>query len=268
LQHKHNLTAQEWARFYYSDKILNLFSQSSPRSVEVFVREFKEAHGADALRGGVLILDTYARAIAGGNESSAQDTTITQDALSKLQEELGCTIVVLAHCPHNELRIRGSTNIQAFLDEVLTVRKESDSRYFGPGPAKDLAGFPDVPYAIGSYTALNDNGQGIQCPYIEWLEGSSASNSKPKGKEAQATAEISQLLQRSARTEETSMSVSTIHHLLHNTFSEPFLRTTLKALAANPNTVFEAVYRPVVDKGGKTNREAWHYWANMPASED
>jgi hypothetical protein len=264
LQHKHQFTPEQWARFLYCDKVPNLFRPDSPRWMEVFARGFQDAHGSDALAGGLLIIDTYARAIAGGNENSAQDTTIVQDALGDLQNRLKCTLLTLLHTPHGLDRIRGSTNIQASFDSILKVREDSGSRYFGPDVSKDSGDFEEAPYGVRVHSYDDERGEEHKGAYIEWLEGTSTKSApKAKDKKTRASAEISRLLQERAQGEYAAVSVATIHDWIQGFVTSGVIREILHDLSMNPASVFRAKQVPSIDKNGHANKKAWHYWTEV-----
>jgi len=266
LQHKHEFTEEQWARFIYCDNVPNLFRTDSPKRAELFASEFQNAYGEDGLRGGLLIIDTYARAISGGNENSAQDTTIVQDTLGEMQRQFGCTILVLLHTPHTAERIRGSTNIQASFDSVLKVREENGVRLFGPDVSKDCDDFDDVAYAIRAHTFKDEAEAEHRGAFIEWLDDMAA-KTKPKSKDkrARASAEISRLLQEWAKGEEAAVPIKTILEWLQESVSRPLASEIMHDFTTDPTTVFRGKQAQTRDKRGHLNKEAWHYWAE---SED
>ncbi|HTQ11200.1 MAG TPA: AAA family ATPase, partial [Fimbriimonadaceae bacterium] len=267
LHHKHQFTDEQWARFIYCDKVPNLFKADSPRWMVVFVRAFQDAYGSDALAGGLLIVDTYARAIAGGNENSAQDTTMVQDALGELQDRLRCTLLTLLHTPHGAERIRGSTNIQASFDSILKVREESGSRFFGPDVSKDSGDFEEVPYGVRVHTFEDDQGAEHKGAYIEWLDGTSAQGAtKPKKKQERARAEISRMLQERAIGEGAAVSVATIHDWIQGFVAVQTVRDIMHELSTNEASVFQGKEMTCIDKNGRANKKAWHYWTEVDES--
>lgn len=261
LENKWRFTEEERERFITVPEIPNIFDEDEPRAVANFVTEFKERYG-DRLRGGLLIIDTFARAAAGADENTAKDTTVMLEHLSEAQRELGCSILVLHHAGHSG-RLRGSSNIQAAFDAVLAVRQDTSGDLFlGCSVAKDAGDAPDAQFAIRVHTWLDEEGMEQTGGYIDWL-GTAKPNQVRKSEAQRTAAEISELLQERATSEAAAVTAKAVAEWMQNTITEKTAGKALKTLSDNPSSVFKAKQKPVTGSDGKQNRNAWHYWAEV-----
>src|SRR5439155_17182506 len=87
------------------------------------VDDFLAAVAALPERPVLIIIDTLARCLVGGDENSAKDMGIAIAALDRLRAELGCSVLVVHHTGHaNEERERGSSALRAAVDTLLVLR--------------------------------------------------------------------------------------------------------------------------------------------------
>lgn len=267
LQNKWDLSEDERGRFIYCDRIVTLMG-AGPRQVEAFIREFKDAHGSDRLKGGLIVIDTFARAMAGGEENAAKDTTIAQEALSDLREALQCSILVPSHMGYTREGIRGSSNLPAGFDGQIFVRAdENGNRCVASGPSKDTGDFADVPYRIQVYEyAVEDDKRTHKSAFIEWLAGDAASvANKHRTKEQERTGRIVGYLANHARCEASAVSASAVAAELELS-DEKAVREILGKLHERPTSAIQRVKRSVKGKSGQENREAFHYWMEQNGS--
>lgn len=92
------------------------------KSFKEFGHKLKKSGGTD-----VIIVDTLARAMSGGDENSGVDMGIVSARLSKLRDYFGCSVVVVHHTGHsNQDRGRGHSSNYAALDNEIKVEKGVD----------------------------------------------------------------------------------------------------------------------------------------------
>lgn len=79
----------------------------------------------------LVIIDTMARATAGGNESSFEDTSVVIAALDRIKDEGGAHVAIAHHHGHGAKRARGSSDLIAAPDLIVDLEriKGSDERH-------------------------------------------------------------------------------------------------------------------------------------------
>jgi hypothetical protein len=93
------------------------------------VIELIEAIKARGIRPKLLVLDTFARAMAGKNENDAKDTGDFIEAIEAIKRSLHCTVLVLHHTGKEEVRgARGSSALGAGLDTTVEVKSECERK--------------------------------------------------------------------------------------------------------------------------------------------
>ena len=87
---------------------------------------FQEEHGTQPL--GAIIIDTLTKAMPGGDQNSVEDTSAVFDVIGKIRETgLKAPIIIIHHNTKGTASPRGSGNIQAEPDTLLTVGKDKDT---------------------------------------------------------------------------------------------------------------------------------------------
>jgi hypothetical protein len=73
----------------------------------------------------IIVTDTLNAYFGGGDENSTQDMSVFCAAVRLLQEELGCTVIVIHHTGHGDSgRERGSIVLRASADVLVQVAKD------------------------------------------------------------------------------------------------------------------------------------------------
>lgn len=81
------------------------------------------------IKPGLLVLDTFARAMAGKNENDAKDAGEFIEAIEAIKRSLQCTVLVLHHTGKEEVRgARGSSALFAGFDTVLEVKSDRERK--------------------------------------------------------------------------------------------------------------------------------------------
>ena len=265
---KFQFNQSERRRFLVARQVPQLYDESSPLSIDAFVEQFKKEHGS-WLEGGVLIIDTWARAVAGANENDTGDTTLIIDALMRAQVQLNCTIIVIHHSnkagtAEDGLNIRGSTNIPASFDAVFHTRKSNTSAVsgvFGCGIAKDSGGMEDMEFMIRPFNRVADNGETHSSASIEWI---SQSQSRTRLSELDHT--VLEQLRHSATDVETALTVKEISDQGNYDVSESSLRSCLRKLCRLD--LIKSARRKSVDVNGRPSRQAEHFYVREEQNAD
>lgn len=96
-----------------------------PESSGRLVATCKHYAGEEGLR--LFILDTWARAMTGGDENSSQDTGLAIDVCETISTETGATTLVVHHTGADGIRERGSTALRGAADAQLLMARNDVS---------------------------------------------------------------------------------------------------------------------------------------------
>jgi hypothetical protein len=87
---------------------------------------FREEHATQPL--GAIVIDTLTKAMPGGDQNSVEDTSAVFDIIAKIREVgLKAPVIIIHHNTKGSSAPRGSGNIQAEPDTLLTVSKREDT---------------------------------------------------------------------------------------------------------------------------------------------
>ena len=96
----------------------------TPRLIET-VREAAKKRGLPVR---LIIIDTLARAIAGGNENSSDDMGALINNAGTVQKETGATVLFIHHCGKDVTRgARGHSSLRAALDTEIEITRDARS---------------------------------------------------------------------------------------------------------------------------------------------
>lgn len=77
---------------------------------------------------GVIVIDTLTKAMAGGDQNSVEDTSAVFDIIAKIKDAgIKASVVIIHHNTKNGGGPRGSSNIQAEPDTLLTLNKNAET---------------------------------------------------------------------------------------------------------------------------------------------
>jgi hypothetical protein len=127
----------------------------------------------------LIVIDTFAYALCGGDENSAQDVGAFNSGVQALIAHTGACVLVIHHPPKSgSATLRGSGALPGAADTVIevadgnmTMEKQRDL------PRIDPKGFKLVPIAVGT----NRHGEAITSCYVKPTEPVSASARKLRG---------------------------------------------------------------------------------------
>lgn len=93
------------------------------------VIELCDAIKARGIAPRLVVLDTFARAMAGKNENDAKDAGEFIEAIEAIKRAFHCTVLVLHHTGKEEMRgARGSSALFAGFDTVMEVKSDREKR--------------------------------------------------------------------------------------------------------------------------------------------
>jgi len=106
------------APFFVSRAPGNLLQRES---IEVLVNEIERmvtVYGKPAL----IIVDTYARNMGGGDENSNSDANVIVNHLAAIRDHLDCSILIIHHTGHgDDGRPRGASSLPAAMDSIFRL---------------------------------------------------------------------------------------------------------------------------------------------------
>ena len=115
--------------FFTSEDGMNLLDESARINL---VEKIKAADTWWQNKGekelGVVVIDTLTKAMPGGDQNSVEDTSAVFDIIAKIKDAgIKAAVVIIHHNTKNSGSPRGSSNIQAEPDTLLTVTKNEDT---------------------------------------------------------------------------------------------------------------------------------------------
>ncbi len=96
-----------------------------PESVQQLVQVVKAADCNPTL----IVIDTLARSMAGGDENAAKDANVAIDAASTIKQAFGCCVLLVHHPGKDAARgLRGSSALLGNADTVISVAGTDDEK--------------------------------------------------------------------------------------------------------------------------------------------
>ena len=127
--------------FYCLNDIVSLYSVK--KDTTDFIEEVKQFNPR------LIIIDTLAMAMSGGDENRTQDITVVVENMKKIQQALSCHIMVLHHPGKDETRgARGSSALHAASDTVLELKKNKDVVCVRAVKQRDMEGDKELNFKI------------------------------------------------------------------------------------------------------------------------
>jgi AAA domain len=121
----------------------------SPESVDKLIRTLKGAQAEAGQQSALVILDTFARAIPGGNENDAQDVGAAVAAADRIRAEIGCAVGFIHHCGKDPAKgARGSSALRAAADTEIFIERQSNQRTATVTKQRDLQPADPMPFEL------------------------------------------------------------------------------------------------------------------------
>lgn len=137
--------AQKWAPsacFHFITEAVDLFNGlGDTEAVIDAVREFEA---------GLVIVDTFARAIGAGSENESADMGQMIQQFDVIRRETGAHVLVVHHSGKDSSRgMRGHSSLLAAADTVIEVRREEDdSRLMRVAKSRESADGTEIPFNL------------------------------------------------------------------------------------------------------------------------
>ncbi|GEM_PF-2025523 len=97
--------------------------------------------GIKAIEPVFVVLDTLARCMVGGDENAAKDMGLAIDAITRIQQQTGATVLAVHHTGKNGASERGSSALRAAADSMIELINEDGLIMLQCSKAKDSAPF-------------------------------------------------------------------------------------------------------------------------------
>jgi len=97
---------------------------------------------------GLIVVDTLAQCMIGGDENEAQDMSRVMAAAQLLREETGATILFQHHTKKDSDEERGSTALRGAVDTLMLVEETDEGRQLVCRKQKDAEGFSSMAFRL------------------------------------------------------------------------------------------------------------------------
>jgi hypothetical protein len=94
---------------------------------------------------GLIVIDTLARCMVGGDENSSKDVGLAIAALDRICRATGATVLVVHHTRKDGESERGSSALRGAMDTMLSLRGEEGELVLTCEKMKDAAAFGPIP---------------------------------------------------------------------------------------------------------------------------
>lgn len=141
----------------------------------------------------LVVLDTMARAMAGGDENGAKDMTFAVRSIDAVKEATGAHVTIVHHCGKNEaLGARGHSSLRAAVDTEIEVSKPEGERITTVRVTKqrDLERGEAMPFSLKVIElGTNRRGKPITSCTVHHEDEMMASQPKKSGRASKCTAD-------------------------------------------------------------------------------
>jgi hypothetical protein len=137
----HGCTGQLGSRFQVLIEPVNLLM---PAEVDALIAVAKTLPEPPC----VVVFDTLARCMVGGDENSARDMGLAVAALDRIRTSLGCSVLVDHHTTKQADTERGSSALRGAADCMLALAKDGDLVTISCAKSKDTEEFVDIVLAL------------------------------------------------------------------------------------------------------------------------
>lgn len=147
--------------------------------VDIIISEIKTFAERSEFEMGLVVVDTVARSLAGGNDSNMEDMSPFIDRCDKITRATGATVLAIHHSGKDASRgTRGSTTLPAAVDTLIEVAKDAASglrfatiKKQRDGTEGEVFTFKLLPVEI----RIDEDGDPITSCVVELVEASSPS---------------------------------------------------------------------------------------------
>lgn len=136
----------------------------SADSVDRLIRTLEAAQATCGEPPALVILDTFARAIPGGNENDAQDVGRAVAAADRIRSEVGCAVGFVHHSGKDPTKgARGSSALRAAADTEIFIEGQCGQRIARVTKQRDLAPDAPMPFELCAVHVITEGGAISTC---------------------------------------------------------------------------------------------------------
>jgi hypothetical protein len=96
----------------------------------------------------LIVIDTLARAMPGGNENSSEDMGKAVASADLLREQTGATVMLVHHTGWEGERSRGHSSLPGAVDTEIRVKKDGTAITVSCGKQRDAEPFPEIGFQL------------------------------------------------------------------------------------------------------------------------
>lgn len=120
--------------------------QLLPNAVNLLDRQWGDAlvEVAGDLKPALVIADTLARSMPGGDENGSRDTGIVIDTANRVQQAAGATVLFVHHDTREGSNLRGHSSLDGAMDSSIEVKADGQNITIKSRKQKDMSDFDDL----------------------------------------------------------------------------------------------------------------------------
>jgi len=144
-----------------------------------FIQEIEEEFGEKCE---LLIVDTLARAMAGGNENGFDDMSAVVSNADRIRQEVGCAFMFVHHAGKDATKgARGHTSLRAATDTEIEITNSNGSHMAKVTKQRDLPGDDELSFNLEVVDiGLDNDGDMVTSCYPKWTNDIQKSTPKKR----------------------------------------------------------------------------------------
>lgn len=135
----HSGVSLENAPLFVSIVPAQIMDEQSAADVGLAIKEMSQHYG---VKPALIVVDTFARNMGNGDESSNKDVGVFISRLDRIRDQTGATVLIVHHSGHSQEaqdRGRGASSIGAAMDCIFQLAKDGDQVTVTPRKTKEDA---------------------------------------------------------------------------------------------------------------------------------
>lgn len=130
-------------RAIFLPEAVNLLDEDAVDSLIVQMKKIRPVLPA------LVVIDTLARSMVGGDGNSDKDVGIAVHAADRLKRAIGCSVIIIHHSTKGKKLVeRGSSALRGAADTMITMMRTEDGPRFVCVKQKNAATFKTIPLSI------------------------------------------------------------------------------------------------------------------------
>ncbi len=155
--------------FFVVERSKNLLHENERQTLANAIKAaelwMEKEHG---IKLGLIVIDTYTKAMPGGDQNSVEDTSSVFDVVSRIRELKVSASVAFIHHKARAGNVRGSTNIEADPDVLTSIFKSGDKFIWSLDRARSVEEGASYHFRLHNYPlGVSSQGFAINAPFVE-----------------------------------------------------------------------------------------------------